>query len=96
MQHNTKMSNKKVDNSSPQTQNNDNLTLKENMEEIKELIERMQSELQHKQQKRASLTVEELVTSLFKPQLLEWINKYLHTLVKEVVEKELKDIINNK
>ncbi|MGL9731491.1 MAG: PopZ family protein [Wolbachia sp.] len=96
LQHNTQMSNKKVDNSSPQTQNNDHLTLKENMEEIKGLLERMQSELQHKQQKRASLTVEELVTSLFKPQLLEWINKYLHTLVKEVVEKELKDIINNK
>ncbi|WP_255585936.1 DUF2497 domain-containing protein [Wolbachia endosymbiont of Mansonella ozzardi] len=26
----------------------------------------------------------------------EWLNKYLHTLVEEVVEKELKDIINNK
>ncbi|MDR3131927.1 MAG: DUF2497 domain-containing protein [Rickettsiales bacterium] len=96
LQHNTQMSNKKVDNSSPQTQNNDHLILKENMEEIKELLERMQSELQHKQQKRASLTVEELVTSLLKPQLSEWLNKYLHTLVKEVVEKELKDIINNK
>ncbi|MGL9689150.1 MAG: PopZ family protein [Wolbachia sp.] len=96
LQHNTQISNKKVDNSSPQTQNNDHLILKENMEEIKELLERMQSELQHKQQKRASLTVEELVTSLLKPQLSEWLNKYLHTLVKEVVEKELKDIINNK
>ncbi|NUX00950.1 DUF2497 domain-containing protein [Wolbachia endosymbiont of Madathamugadia hiepei] len=96
LQHNTQMSNKKVDNSSPQTQNNDHLILKENMEEIKELLERMQSELQHKQQKRASLTVEELVTSLLKPQLSEWLNKYLHTLVKEVVEKELKDIISNK
>lgn len=95
LQHNTQMSNKKVDNSSPQTQNNDHLILKENMEEIKELLERMQSELQHKQQKRASLTVEELVTSLLKPQLSEWLNKYLHTLVKEVVEKELKDIISN-
>ncbi|WP_255324227.1 DUF2497 domain-containing protein, partial [Wolbachia endosymbiont of Culex quinquefasciatus] len=31
-----------------------------------------------------------------KPQLSEWLNKYLHALVKEVVEKELKDIINNK
>ncbi|WP_225536366.1 hypothetical protein [Wolbachia endosymbiont of Mansonella ozzardi] len=60
LQHNTQMSNKKVDNSSLQTQNNDHLTLKENMEEIKELFERMQSELQHKQQKRASLTVGEL------------------------------------
>ncbi|MDR2977905.1 MAG: DUF2497 domain-containing protein [Rickettsiales bacterium] len=90
------ISNKKVDNSSSQTQNNDHLILKENMEEIKELLERMQSELQYKQQKRASLTVEELITSLLKPQLSEWLNKYLHTLVKEVVEKELKDIINNK
>ncbi|MGL9681718.1 MAG: DUF2497 domain-containing protein [Wolbachia sp.] len=66
------------------------------MKKIKELLERMQSELQHKQRKRASLTVEELVTSLFKPQLSEWINKYLHILMKEMVEKELKDIINNK
>ncbi|MDR2548217.1 MAG: DUF2497 domain-containing protein [Rickettsiales bacterium] len=90
------ISNKKVDNSSSQTQNNDHLILKENMEEIKELLGRVQSELQHKQQKRASLTVEELVTSLLKPQLSEWLNKYLHTLVKEVVEKELKDIISNK
>ncbi|BEP30765.1 MAG: hypothetical protein WBIAU1_02430 [Wolbachia endosymbiont of Drosophila biauraria] len=46
--------------------------------------------------KKANLTVEELVTSLLKPQLSEWLNKYLHALVKEVVEKELKDIINNK
>lgn len=96
LQHNAQTSNKKVDNNSSQTQNNDHLILKENMEEIKELLERMQSELQHKQQKRASLTVEELVTSLLKPQLSEWLNKYLHTLVKEVVEKELKDIISNK
>ncbi|MDG7057115.1 MAG: DUF2497 domain-containing protein [Wolbachia endosymbiont of Penenirmus auritus] len=96
LQHNAQTSNKKVDNDSSQTQNNDHLILKENIEEIKELLERMQSELQHKQQKRASLTVEELVTSLLKPQLSEWLNKYLHTLVKEVVEKELKDIISNK
>ncbi|MEY2393344.1 PopZ family protein [Wolbachia endosymbiont of Tettigetta isshikii] len=96
LQHNTQMSNKKVDNSSSQTQNKDHLILKDNMEEIKELLERMQSELQHKQQKRVSLTVQELVTSLLKPQLSEWLNKYLHTLVKEVVEKELKDIISNK
>ncbi|MCM1001189.1 MAG: DUF2497 domain-containing protein [Wolbachia endosymbiont of Melophagus ovinus] len=96
LQHNAQTSNKKVDNSSSQAQNNDHLILKENMKEIKELLERMQSELQHKQQKRASLTVEELVTSLLKPQLSEWLNKYLHTLVKEVVEKELKDIISNK
>ncbi|MDR1139595.1 MAG: DUF2497 domain-containing protein [Rickettsiales bacterium] len=96
LQHNAQISSKEVGNSSSQTQNNDHLILKENMEEIKELLGRMQSELQHKQQKRASLTVEELVTSLLKPQLSEWLNKYLHTLVKEVVEKELKDIINNK
>lgn len=96
LQHNAQISSKEVDNSSSQTQNNDHLILKENMEEIKELLGKMQSELQHKQQKRASLTVEELVTSLLKPQLSEWLNKYLHTLVKEVVEKELKDIINNK
>lgn len=81
---------------SHQEQNNEHLVLKENMEEIKTLLEKMQSELQHKQQKRANLTVEELVTSLLKPQLSEWLNKYLHALVKEVVEKELKDIINNK
>lgn len=87
------MSSNKV---SYQEQNNEHLVLKENMEEIKTLLEKMQSELQHKQQKRANLTVEELVTSLLKPQLSEWLNKYLHALVKEVVEKELKDIINNK
>lgn len=81
---------------SHQEQSNEHLVLKENMEEIKTLLEKMQSELRHKQQKRADLTVEELVTSLLKPQLSEWLNKYLHALVKEVVEKELKDIINNK
>nr|WP_240034524.1 DUF2497 domain-containing protein [Wolbachia endosymbiont of Aedes albopictus] len=81
---------------SHQVQNNEHLILKENMEEIKTLLEKMQSELRHKQQKRADLTVEELVVSLLKPQLSEWLNKYLHALVKEVVEKELKDIINNK
>lgn len=79
-----------------QEQSNEHLVLKENMEEIKTLLEKMQSELRHKQQKRADLTVEELVVSLLKPQLSEWLNKYLHALVKEVVEKELKDIINNK
>ncbi|WP_225416104.1 DUF2497 domain-containing protein [Wolbachia endosymbiont of Brugia malayi] len=66
------------------------------MEEIKKLLEKMQNELQHEQQKKSNLTVEELVISLLKPQLPEWLNNYLHTLVKEVVEKELKDIINNK
>ncbi|AGJ98740.1 hypothetical protein wNo_03050 [Wolbachia endosymbiont of Drosophila simulans wNo] len=90
---NIKMSNNKV---SYQEQSNEHLVLKENMEEIKTLLEKMQSELRHKQQKRADLTVEELVVSLLKPQLSEWLNKYLHALVKEVVEKELKDIINNK
>ena len=90
---NIQMSNNKV---SYQEQSNEHLVLKENMEEIKTLLEKMQSELRHKQQKRADLTVEELVVSLLKPQLSEWLNKYLHALVKEVVEKELKDIINNK
>ncbi|WP_341813529.1 DUF2497 domain-containing protein [Wolbachia endosymbiont (group B) of Germaria angustata] len=90
---NIQMSNNKV---SYQEQSNEHLVLKENMEKIKTLLEKMQSELRHKQQKRADLTVEELVTSLLKPQLSEWLNKYLHALVKEVVEKELKDIINNK
>ncbi|WP_265024893.1 PopZ family protein [Wolbachia endosymbiont (group B) of Protocalliphora azurea] len=90
---NIQMSNNKV---SYQEQSNEHLVLKENMEEIKTLLEKMQSELRHKQQKRADLTVEELVVSLLKPQLSEWLNKYLHALVKEVVEKELKDIINDK
>ncbi|WP_353276744.1 PopZ family protein [Wolbachia endosymbiont (group B) of Villa cingulata] len=90
---NIQMSSNKV---SYQEQSNEHLVLKENMEEIKTLLEKMQSELRHKQQKRADLTVEELVVSLLKPQLSEWLNKYLHALVKEVVEKELKDIINNK
>ncbi|MEC4735574.1 MAG: DUF2497 domain-containing protein [Wolbachia endosymbiont of Halictus tumulorum] len=93
---NIQMSNNKASNSGLQAQNNDHLILKENMEEIKALLGKMQNELQHKQQKKANLTVEELVTSLLKPQLSEWLNKYLHALVKEVVEKELKDIINNK
>lgn len=90
---NIQMSNNKVN---YQEQSNEHLVLKENMEEIKTLLEKMQSELRHKQQKRADLTVEELVISLLKPQLSEWLNKYLHALVKEVVEKELKDIINNR
>ncbi len=93
---NTQMSNNKASSSGLQAQNNDHLILKENMEEIKALLGKMQNELQHKQQKRANLTVEELVTSLLRPQLSEWLNKYLYALVKEVVEKELKDIINNK
>ncbi|MCX3064738.1 PopZ family protein [Wolbachia endosymbiont of Drosophila pseudotakahashii] len=93
---NIQMSNNKASNSGLQAQNNDHLILKENMEEIKALLRKMQNELQHKQQKKANLTVEELVTSLLKPQLSEWLHKYLHALVKEVVEKELKDIINNK
>ncbi|KLT22115.1 hypothetical protein wVul_1860 [Wolbachia endosymbiont of Armadillidium vulgare str. wVulC] len=93
---NIQMSNNKASNSGLQAQNNDHLILKENMEEIKALLGKMQNELQHKQQRKANLTVEELVTSLLKPQLSEWLNKYLHALVKEVVEKELKDIVNNK
>ncbi|WP_246166001.1 DUF2497 domain-containing protein [Wolbachia endosymbiont of Brugia pahangi] len=39
------------------------------MEEIKKLLEKMQNELQHEQQKKSNLTVEELVISLLKPQL---------------------------
>ncbi|MGL9718334.1 MAG: DUF2497 domain-containing protein [Wolbachia sp.] len=93
LQHNIHISNNTSDS---QVQSNDHLVLKENMKEIKELLGKMQSELQHKQQKKTNLTVEELVTSLLKPQLSQWLNKYLYTLVKEVVEKELKDIINSK
>jgi cell pole-organizing protein PopZ len=90
------MSGNKVSHSGLQGENNDHLILKENMEEIKALLGKMQSELQQQQQqKRPNLTVEELVTSLLKPQLSEWLNQHLYKLVKEVVEKELRDIINS-
>lgn len=75
---------------------NDDLILKENIEEIRALIGKMQNELQYQQQKQSKLTVEELVVSLLKPELSEWLNKNLCKLVKSVVEKEIKDIINNK
>ncbi len=67
------------------------LVLKENIEEIKMLLGNIHSKLQ--QPSRPSLTVEELVMSLLRPQLSEWLNTHLYELVKEVVEKELKDII---
>lgn len=76
------------------SENNDQLILKENMEDIKALLGKMQSELQKQQQNKPVLTtVEELVISLLKPELSEWLNKHLYELVKEVVEKELKDIM---
>ncbi|WP_246210219.1 hypothetical protein [Wolbachia endosymbiont of Atemnus politus] len=56
LQHNTQISCDRVDNSSLQVQNNDHLVLKENMKEIKELLEKMQNELQHKQQKKKQIT----------------------------------------
>ncbi len=49
------MSNNKASNSGLQAQNNDHLILKENMEEIKALLGKMQNELQHKQQKKRTL-----------------------------------------
>ncbi len=49
---NIQMSNNKV---SYQEQSNEHLVLKENMEEIKTLLEKMQSELRHKQQKERIL-----------------------------------------
>ncbi|MDG7056216.1 MAG: DUF2497 domain-containing protein [Wolbachia endosymbiont of Meromenopon meropis] len=76
--------------------NNDYLILKENIEEIRKLLESVQIELQCKQQKMTNLTVEELITSLLKPQLSEWLNKHLHALVREIIEKELKNIIGSK
>lgn len=77
------------------SENNDQLILKENMEDIKALLGKMQSELQKQQQNKPVLTtVEELVISLLKPELSEWLNKHLYKLVKEVVEKELQDIVN--
>lgn len=75
---------------------NDDLILKENIEEIRALLGKMQNELQQQQQSKSKLTVEELVVSLLKPELSEWLNKNLCKLVKSVVEKEIKDIINNK
>ncbi|WCR53394.1 MAG: hypothetical protein PG981_000416 [Wolbachia endosymbiont of Ctenocephalides orientis wCori] len=64
------------------------------MEDIKALLGKMQSELQKQQQNKPVLTtVEELVMSLLKSEISEWPNKHLYELVKEVVEKELKDII---
>ncbi len=67
------------------------LILKENIEEIKMLLGNIHSKLQ--QPSKPSLTVEELVMSLLRPQLSEWLNTHLYELVKEVVEKELKNII---
>ena len=91
-------SGQKIEDDNLQTQNNDHLILKENINDIKVLLGKMQSELHQQQQTRPNdynLTVEELVMSLLKPELSEWLNKHLYKLVKEVVEKELKDIINN-
>lgn len=86
--------NHKTDGNGFYSENNDQLILKENMEDIKALLGKMQSELQKQQQNKPVLTtVEELVISLLKPELSEWLNKHLYELVKEVVEKELKDII---
>jgi cell pole-organizing protein PopZ len=75
-------------------QSDNHLILEENMEEIKILLKKMQNELQQKQQTTPNLTIEELVMSLLKPGLSEWLNKNLYKLVREVVEKELKDIVN--
>lgn len=79
-----------------ESQDSDNLIMKENIEEIKVLLGKMQSQLRQQQQPKPSLTVEELVMPLLRPALSEWLNNHLYKLVKEVVEKELRDIINNK
>lgn len=78
------------------TGNDNQLVFKKNMEEIKALFRETQCELQkhrQQQQNKPNLTVEELVISLLKPELSEWLNKHLYKLVKEVVEKEIKNII---
>lgn len=42
---------------------------------------------------RSGTTVEDLVIELLKPQLSEWLNQNLPSLVKHVVEKEIKKLI---
>lgn len=86
---NIQMSNNKASNSGLQAQNNDHLILKRIWKRSKRCLEKCKTNYSINN-KKANLTVEELVTSLLKPQLSEWLNKYLHALVKEVVEKSLK------
>ena len=79
------------ENSIPQDSNYKNLILQKNIEEIKSLLGEVKSKLQPS---KPMLTVEELIISLLKPELSEWLNKHLYSLVKEVVEKELKNVLN--
>ena len=40
-----------------------------------------------------SSTIEELVTSILKPELSAWLNNNLHKIVQDVVEQEIKHIV---
>ncbi|MBV0899635.1 MAG: DUF2497 domain-containing protein [Wolbachia endosymbiont of Fragariocoptes setiger] len=80
------------ENSIYQDNNYKHLILQKNIEEIKSLLGAMKSKLHPS---KPMLTVEELVISLLKPELSEWLNKHLYSLVKEVVEKELKNVLND-
>ncbi|KJV69506.1 DUF2497 domain-containing protein [Candidatus Neoehrlichia procyonis] len=62
-------------------------------EEIKKLINQI-----HKSQKpvnNSNITIEELIINILKPELSKWLNKNLHKLVKNIIEKEISQLINN-
>ena len=64
--------------------------------EIKHLIDQIHSSRKHSGLPiENSITIEEMVMSMIKPELSKWLNINLPRLVKEVVEKEIKNIIEH-
>ena len=64
-------------------------------EEIKKLITQIHhyTETSNTNSEQKSLTIEELVINVLKPELSTWLNNNLQKIVKEIVEKEIKHII---
>lgn len=68
-------------------------TAEKSAEALKELIDKTPKTAQHSPSLRSAITVEDLVVEALRPALAEWLNNNLATMVKELVEKEIKKLI---
>lgn len=67
-------------------------TLEESAESLKDFAEKVKNVARHIKTPKA-LTIDKMVEQMMRPQLKEWLDNNLPSLVRELVEKEIKRLI---
>jgi len=88
----TRVNEQKIETSAKSNLISDNV-VKETTQAIKEFIEVIDRPINDGLKFRNGSTVEDLVVEIMKPQISDWLNANLSTIVKKVVEKEVRKLI---